>query len=73
MGSVNTTSFSEQALTGRWVAVDPRGLVGFQTLADGTALVDYDADLDVLCRRVADAGLKRLTIRRYEPAAQPVA
>lgn len=48
-------SLTEQDLTGRWVAVEP-----------GNGLVDYDTELDLLCQRVAAAGLSRLTIFKYE-------
>ena len=46
-------------LLGRWVAVDKRA-------GKDPVLVDSDTELDELCQRVAEAGLKSLTIFRYQ-------
>jgi hypothetical protein len=53
-------------LLGRWVAVDRRANTELRHLPFGGVLVDYDTELDRLCQRVADAGLKSLTIFRYQ-------
>lgn len=66
MAQSNPHNLTEQELAGRWVAVDPRGGIGLRHLPSGAALVDYDTELDLLCQRVAEAGLKRLTIFKYE-------
>jgi hypothetical protein len=53
-------------LAGRWVAVDPQGGSGLRRLPNGGVVVDHDSEIDLLCQRVAEAGLKRLTIFRYQ-------
>jgi len=55
MPQIDLQNVSEHDLAGRWVAVE-----------SGAVLVDYDTELDLLCQRVAAAGLKRLTIYKYE-------
>jgi hypothetical protein len=56
----------EPDLAGRWVAVDPHGGSGLRRLPTGGVIVDYDSEIDLLCQRVAESGLKRLTIFRYQ-------
>ncbi|MBL9004137.1 MAG: hypothetical protein JNJ46_07820 [Myxococcales bacterium] len=56
----------EPDLAGRWVAVDPHGGSGLRHLPTGGVIVDYDSEIDLLCQRVAESGLKRLTIFRYQ-------
>ena len=53
-------------LAGRWVAVDPQGGSGLKRLPNGSVIVDHDSEIDLLCQRVAESGLKRLTIFRYQ-------
>lgn len=36
----------------RWVALDPRGGDGLAVLPTGAVVVDYDEELDELCRRI---------------------
>lgn len=55
MPQIDLQNLTDQDLTGRWVAVE-----------SGAVLVDYDTELDLLCQRVAAAGLKCLTIYKYE-------
>lgn len=55
MPQLDLQNLTEQDLAGRWVAVE-----------SGAVLVDYDTELDLLCQRVAAAGLKCLTIYKYE-------
>lgn len=76
MAQFNVGDLTEQDLAGRWVAVDQNsqglglgaghGSYGLSHLPSGAVLVDYDTELDLLCQRVAAAGLKRLTIFKYE-------
>jgi len=68
MAQTDLYSLTERELTGHWVAVEqrPHGSSGFRNLPPGAVLVDYDSELDLLCQRVAAAGLKRLTIFKYE-------
>jgi hypothetical protein len=50
------------SLRDRWVAVDPRGGRGLHGLRSGAVVIDCDAELDALCRRISDAGMTSLTI-----------
>jgi hypothetical protein len=62
---MQTTDLHELAdldLVGRWVAIDPRGGNGLKSLPSGAVLVDFDAELDELCLRVAAAGRRSLDI-----------
>jgi hypothetical protein len=61
MPQLDLQNMTEQELAGRWVAVE-----------SGAVLVDYDTELDLLCQRVAAAGLKQLTIYKYEGSDSPV-
>ena len=45
----------------RWVAIDPRGGAGI-VLRTGAVVVDYDDELDELCRRISDTNQTSLTI-----------
>lgn len=56
----------ELDLSGRWVAVDPQGQSGLRQLPSGGVVVDFDTEIDLLCQRVAESGMKRLTIFRYQ-------
>lgn len=52
-------------LRGNWLALDPAPLRHDETLCtlrSGAAVIDADADLDVLCRRIKAAGKTSLTI-----------
>jgi hypothetical protein len=60
MAQLDLHNLTDQDLAGRWVAVE-----------SGAVLVDYDTELDLLCQRVAAAGLKRLTIYKYEGNDSP--
>jgi len=60
MPQLDLQNLTEQDLDGRWVAVE-----------SGAVLVDYDTELDLLCQRVAAAGLKQLTIYKYEGSDAP--
>lgn len=65
--SVNSASDdANPELLGRWVAVDRRAGTEPRHLPFGGVLVDSDTELDQLCQRVAEAGLKSLTIFRYQ-------
>ena len=55
----SVTDEARHDLLGRWVAVDKRA-------GKDPILVDSDTELDELCQRVAEAGLKSLTIFRYQ-------
>lgn len=70
LGRLDTMNPLHQAdepdLAGRWVAVDPQGGSGLRRLPTGGVIVDYDSEIDLLCQRVAESGLKRLTIFRYQ-------
>ncbi len=59
-----------QDLAGRWLAVEQQsqaqGISELDSPLYGAVLVDYDSELDLLCQRVAAAGLTRLTIFKYE-------
>lgn len=49
-------------LRDRWVAIDPAGGSGLAALRSGAVVVDFDAELDELCRRVSAAHRTALTI-----------
>lgn len=49
--------------------MDPQGGSGLRHLPTGGVIVDHDSEIDLLCQRVAESGLKRLTIFRYQGAA----
>ncbi len=68
MAQPDLYNLTEQELAGRWVAVEQRSQGGsrFCHLPPGAVLVDYDSELDLLCQRVAEAGLKQLTIFKYQ-------
>jgi hypothetical protein len=45
-----------------WVAIDPGGGRGLASLSSGAVVVDYDGEIDELCRRIAEAQRGSLTI-----------
>jgi len=47
-----------------WVAIDPHGASPSElpSLRSGAVVVDWDAEIDELCRRIADAQRTSLTI-----------
>jgi hypothetical protein len=51
-------------LVNQWVAIDPRGAEGrdLPSLRSGAAVIDWDLEIDELCRRLAENHQTSLTI-----------
>jgi hypothetical protein len=60
MGYPELTELPE--LRDYWIAIDPCGGDGIAALRSGAVVVDFDAEIDELCRRIAEANRSSLTI-----------